>query len=164
MGGGAAPDHLFHNPTEQAWASHPCNNSFLVGGFKPIENYQSNWIIFPGWSENKWYLKPSPSFTSTPLDTRLLLVAFAYKASCRSEPSPCIWDKASCQSGVESPVVPMMPAVVRDFGGGCQRLGHFFESGLKKKWSIGKLDKTFEEVQGFHVVLLFSLWKWTKIL
>jgi len=32
----------------------------IVGGFNPVEKYSSNWMIFPGSSENKTYLKPPP--------------------------------------------------------------------------------------------------------
>ena len=34
--------------------------SILVGGFNPVEKYQSNWIISPGRGENQKYLKPPP--------------------------------------------------------------------------------------------------------
>ena len=35
--------------------------SDLVGGLNPFEKYQSSWIISPGRSKNKKYLKPPPS-------------------------------------------------------------------------------------------------------
>ena len=37
------------------------NQSKLVGGSKPFEQYQSNWIISPSRGENKKCLKPPPS-------------------------------------------------------------------------------------------------------
>ena len=33
----------------------------LVGGFNPVEKYESNWIIAPGKGENKKHLKPPSS-------------------------------------------------------------------------------------------------------
>ncbi len=44
----------------------PCMVYLLVGGFNPIEKYQSNWIISPGRGENKKCVKPPPSL---PLQT-----------------------------------------------------------------------------------------------
>ena len=45
----------------------------------------------------------------------------------------------------------MMPAVVRDSGGGCQRIGHFFESGLKK---IGALANWMRLSKRYKVSML----------
>ena len=36
--------------------------AFRVGGFKPSQKYESNWIISPRRGENKKSLKPQPSF------------------------------------------------------------------------------------------------------
>ena len=36
----------------------------LVGGFNPLEKYQSNWIISPGRDENEKSLKTPPSLCS----------------------------------------------------------------------------------------------------
>ena len=38
------------------------NPTYLVGGFNPIEKYESNWIMSPGRGEHKEYLKPAPSY------------------------------------------------------------------------------------------------------
>ena len=57
-------------------------NLLLVGGFNPIEKYQSIWIISPGRGENKKSLKPPPS---------LCFVSFCCSSLHHS--SPCHrWD------------------------------------------------------------------------
>ena len=37
-------------------------DDFLVGGFNPLEKYESNWESSPSRGENKKCLKPPPSF------------------------------------------------------------------------------------------------------
>jgi len=42
----------------------------LVGGFNPLEKYQSNWIISPKREEHKKSLKPPPSIITNKNPTR----------------------------------------------------------------------------------------------
>ena len=49
------------SPSHLASIEAPCHLD-LVGGFKPSEKYEANWIISPGKDENKTYLKPPPSY------------------------------------------------------------------------------------------------------
>ena len=39
---------------------HVCKEGLLVGGFNPLEKYQSKWESSPNRGENKKYLKPPP--------------------------------------------------------------------------------------------------------
>ena len=51
--------HLNHPPPFLDW----CN--YLVGGFNPFEKYSSKWESSPSRVENKKYLKPPPSYSTT---------------------------------------------------------------------------------------------------
>ena len=59
------------------------HNDRLVGGFNPIEKYESNWKSSPSRGENRKYLKPPPSRFLAYLKLRLFLEFVSFgRTSC----------------------------------------------------------------------------------
>ena len=56
------------------WSMHMSYQPQLVGGFNPIETYESNWISSPGKGEHKKSLKPPTSQQCTQLHQKSLKI------------------------------------------------------------------------------------------